>query len=84
MGIESTIESPFAEAVRIVGSQSAFGRLVGRSQTWVFEALRDGKPLPAEMCGLVSRSTKIPKNVLRPDIFAPEPDPAPHALAPAR
>jgi DNA-binding transcriptional regulator YdaS (Cro superfamily) len=72
MGIEATIDSPLAEAVRRIGTQSAFGRLIKKSQTSVYEALRDGKPLWAESVLTVEAATGIPKEVLRPDIYPPE------------
>lgn len=72
MGIEANIESPFAEAVRKVGSQSAFARLVGKSQTSVFTLLRDGKPLWAESVLAVEAATGVSKELLRPDIYPPE------------
>jgi DNA-binding transcriptional regulator YdaS (Cro superfamily) len=73
MGIESRLESPLAEAVRKVGSQSAFGRLVGKSQTSVFEALRDDRPLWAESVLAVEEATGISRHRLRPDVYGPEP-----------
>ncbi|WP_174286655.1 YdaS family helix-turn-helix protein [Sphingomonas bacterium] len=72
MGIEATLESPFASAVRRVGSQSAYARLVGRSQAWVYAALRDGKPLPAEHVLTVERETGISRHDLRPDLYPRE------------
>jgi len=68
MGIHTRIESPLADAVKAVGSQSAFARLIGMSQTTVYEWLRDGKSLPAELVPLVSRKTQIPAHALRPDL----------------
>lgn len=77
MGIESDLESVLAAAVRFVGSQSAFARLIGRSQTWVFNALRDDKPLPGEHVAAVERETGISRHDLRPDLY-------PRDAAPAR
>ena len=71
MGIESTIDTPLALAVRKAGSQSAFARLIGRSQASVHEWLRDSRALPAEHVLLVERETGVPKEELRPDIYPP-------------
>lgn len=73
MGIESRVNTPLAEAVRKVGSQSAFGRLVGKSQTSVFEALRDDRPLWPESVLKVEEVTGISRHRLRPDVYGPEP-----------
>lgn len=73
MGIESRIDSALAKAVRKAGSQSAFGRLIGKSQTSVHEWLRDGKALPAEHVLAVERETGVSRHDLRPDIYPREP-----------
>ncbi len=75
MGIENDLESTLSAAVRAIGSQSAFGRLIGRSQTWVFNALRDNKPLPAENVAAVERETGISRHDLRPDLYPREAPP---------
>lgn len=71
MGIEATLDTPLAEAVRRIGSQSAFARLVGKTQASVHGLLRDGKPLWAESVLTVEAATGIPKERLRPDIYPP-------------
>ena len=76
MGIESNIESPVAEAVRKVGSQSAFGRLCGKSQTSVYELLQDGRPLWAEAVLKVEAATGVSRHDLRPDLY-PRDEPVP-------
>ncbi len=77
MGIEATLDTPLAESIRKVGSQSAFARLVGKSQTSVHGLLRDGKPLWAESVLAVEAATGVSKHRLRPDVYGPEPtDPA--------
>lgn len=74
MAIEHHIESPLAQAVRAAKGQSAFGRIINRSQSYVYKLLRDGKPLPAEEAVLVERGRiGISKQLLRPDLFGPEP-----------
>lgn len=70
MGIEADLTTPLAEAVRRAGSQSAFARIIGRSQTYVFQALQSGKPLAAECVLLAEAGTGVPKEQLRPDLFA--------------
>jgi DNA-binding transcriptional regulator YdaS (Cro superfamily) len=72
MGIETTIDTPLAAAVRKVGSQSAYARLVGRSQSSIYERLRAGKPVDAEDVRIVALETEIPKHLLRPDLFQDE------------
>jgi DNA-binding transcriptional regulator YdaS (Cro superfamily) len=69
MGIETQLESPLARAVREAGSQSAFGRIVGRRQSTIFLWLSNDVPLPAELVLLVERETGISKHDLRPDIY---------------
>ncbi len=71
MAIEHTLESPLARAVRAAKGQSAFARVIGRSQSYVHSLMRDGKPLPAEEAILAEAATGIPRGVLRPDIFGP-------------
>lgn len=89
MGIEASLDTPLAEAVRKVGSQSAFARLVGKSQASVHGLLRDGKPLWPESVLTVEAETGVSKHRLRPDIYPDETTLAPtiaaqldHAAAP--
>jgi DNA-binding transcriptional regulator YdaS (Cro superfamily) len=72
MAIEHEIDSPFAEAVRIAGSQSAMGRLVGKSQATVHERLKLGKPCWPESVLIVENATGVSRHRLRPDIFGEE------------
>lgn len=72
MGIESTIDTPLAAAVRAKGSQSAYGRLVGRSQASIYERLRDRKPVDAEDVLAVEKDTGISRHILRPDLYPDE------------
>jgi DNA-binding transcriptional regulator YdaS (Cro superfamily) len=86
MGIEHRIESPLAQAVRKMGSQSAFARLISMSQTTVYEWLRDQRPLPAEHVLGVEAATGISRHDLRPDIYPIEspgvrPDDAPEGVS---
>lgn len=73
MSIEHESESPLARAVRAAGSQSAFGRMIGKRQSVIFTWLKRGAPLPAEYVRTVERETGIPRHELRPDIFSREP-----------
>jgi hypothetical protein len=84
MGIESTIDTPLAAAVRAVGSQSAYARLVKRSQSSIYERLRAGKPVDDVDVLLVERKTGIPKEVLRPDLYPEDPATLRTSLEPAR
>ncbi|MCD2325319.1 helix-turn-helix domain-containing protein [Sphingomonas sp. IC-56] len=69
MPIHSRPETPLARAVRAMGSQSSFGRLIGRRQSTVFGWLKDAKLLPAEHVLLVERATGVSRHDLRPDIY---------------
>jgi DNA-binding transcriptional regulator YdaS (Cro superfamily) len=70
MAIEHQIESPLAQAVRAANGQSAFARIIKRSQSYVYKLLRDGKPLPAEEAVLVEAAgIGISRQALRPDLF---------------
>ena len=81
-------------AVRIIGSQSATSRLLGVTQGAVSKWLDQGKHLPPGHVLKVEAATKIPRWVLRPDLYpresavaqAPEPaaDPSFGDMAPAR
>jgi len=66
------IASPSASlktAVLKSGSQSAFARLCGVSQTAVWKWLQSAKRLPAEHVLKVERATGVSKHLLRPDIY---------------
>ena len=82
MALEHRIDTALAKAVRIAGSQSAFGRLVGRPQSTVREWLK--RELPAEFCRSVEAATGVPKEELRPDIFPPEEGEADNTPTPIR
>lgn len=77
MAIEHTMKTPLALAVRAAGSQSAFGRLIGRRQSTVRDWLRLNKPLPAEDVFTVEAELGISRHTLRPDIYPIEHDSAP-------
>lgn len=81
MAIEHEIESPFAMAVRTIGSQSATARLIGKSQSTVYLRLKSGKPLWSEDVLVVEAETdrlgdRVSRHDLRPDIY-PRDDQAP-------
>jgi len=69
MSIEHNLETPLAEAVRAAGSQSAFGRLIGRRQSTVRDWLVLNKLLPAQHVLTVEASTGVSRHALRPDVF---------------
>lgn len=77
MGIESRLNTPLAEAVRKVGSQSAFARLVGKSQASVHQLLSEERPLWAASVLKVEAKTGVSRHDLRPDLY-------PRDRAPAR
>ncbi|TPG14383.1 transcriptional regulator [Sphingomonas oligophenolica] len=83
----STAATPFESlkaAVGRAGSQSAFARLCGVSQTAVWKWLQSGKRLPAEHVLTVEAKTGVSRHDLRPDIYPPEPSgyslPADHSV----
>lgn len=69
MAIEHTLDTPLSRAVRVAGSQSAFARMIGRSQAYVYRLLRDGKELHPREAKLAEQSTGVSKLELCPDIF---------------
>ena len=81
MGIETTLDTPLAEAVRKANGQSAFGRIVGRNQSTVSDWLRLDKPLPAELVLRVEAQTGVSRHRLRPDIFSTELPPSHGSVA---
>lgn len=76
MALEHLSDSSLARAVRAAGSQSAFGRMIGRSQSTVHDWLADEKPLPAEHVLTVEEATGISRHDLRPDIYPRDEAPA--------
>jgi DNA-binding transcriptional regulator YdaS (Cro superfamily) len=60
-------------AITRSGSQSAFARLCGLSQTAVWKWLQSGKHLPAEHVLTVERETGVSRHLLRPDIYPADP-----------
>lgn len=73
MGIERTLDTALAAAVREAGSQSAFARMIGRSQPLVHDWLKRGTSLPPEHVLVVERETGISRHDLRPDVYGPAP-----------
>lgn len=69
MALEHDSDSALAIAVRNVGSQSAFGRLIGKRQSVIHDWLREQRPLPAEHVLKVEAATGISRHALRPDIY---------------
>jgi DNA-binding transcriptional regulator YdaS (Cro superfamily) len=81
VAIEHDLDSVLAKAVRAAGSQSAFGRLIGRRQSTVREWLKTGKVSPGAVL-TVEEKTGISRHKLRPDIYGPAPAPAAPAKPP--
>ena len=89
MALEHDSDSALAKAVRHAGSQSAFGRMIGKRQSVVNDWLREERPLPAELVLMVEKATGISRHELRPDIYPIEdslpgirPEKVPPAVAP--
>ena len=72
MALEHESDSALARAVRLAGSQSAFGRLIGKRQSTVHEWLK-ANALPPEHVLTVERETGISRHDLRPDVYGPAP-----------
>jgi DNA-binding transcriptional regulator YdaS (Cro superfamily) len=75
MALEHESDSALAKAVRTAGSQSAFGRIIGKRQSTVHEWLKADRPLPSEFVLRVEAATGVSRHALRPDIY-PTNDPA--------
>lgn len=76
MAIEHESDSALADAVRKAGSQTAFGRIVGKNQSVIHDWLRESRPLPAELVLLVERQLGVSRHDLRPDLYPREDSPA--------
>lgn len=77
MALEHESDSPLAAAVRMAGSQTAFGALIGKRQSVINDWLREGRPLPAEHVLTVEKATGISRHALRPDIYPIDESPSP-------
>ncbi len=69
MALEHDSDSALAKAVRKAGSQSAFGRIVGKRQSVIHDWLREERSLPAELVFAVEAATGISRHELRPDLY---------------
>lgn len=69
MALEHDSNTVLAQAVRAAGSQSAFGRWIGKAQSTVNDWLRENKDLPPEHVLTVERMSGISRHDLRPDIY---------------
>lgn len=72
MALEHDSDSALARAVCAAGSQSAFGRLIGRNQSTIATWLKGRVDLPAEHVLKVEAATGISRHDLRPDIYPRE------------
>lgn len=62
---------PLNRAIDIVGSQTAFGRLLGVSQMSVSRWSRGLVAFPPEHVLTVERETGVSRHELRPDVYGP-------------
>lgn len=69
MALHDEQDSALAKAIRAVGSQTAFGELLGKRQSVVSGWLLRETPLPAEFVLKVEAATGISRHELRPDIY---------------
>ena len=60
-----------AQAVAVLGSQSAVARAVGVSPQAVQQYLKEGVPVPAPWCVPIQRATRgqVTCRMLRPDLY---------------
>lgn len=72
MALEHESDTALARAVRAAGSQSAFGRLLGKRQSTVHEWLKAGE-LPPEHVLAIEAATGVSRHELRPDIYPRDP-----------
>ncbi|MEM6907193.1 MAG: YdaS family helix-turn-helix protein [Pseudomonadota bacterium] len=71
MALQDDLDTPLAAAVRKAGSQSAYARIVGRSQPAIYEALRKRKQIELEDVPEIEEKLGIPRHEQRPDYFPP-------------
>lgn len=71
MALEHESDSILAQAVRAAGSQSAFGRLVGKRQSVISSWLKAGRVSHNDVL-LVEAKTGISRHDLRPDLHPRE------------
>lgn len=76
MDVETTPFEALKASVEKIGSQSAYARLCGVSQTAVWKWLQSGKRLPAEHVITVEAESGVSRHLLRPDIYPPADAPA--------
>ena len=69
MALEHESSTALAKAVRIAGSQSAFGRLIEKRQSVINGWLAKDRPLPGEFVLTIERTTGVSRHDLRPDLY---------------
>lgn len=68
MALEHESDTALARAVRVAGSQSAFGRLINKRQSVINGWLTRGDLLPIEFLETVEGATGVSRFDLRPDL----------------
>ncbi|WP_018250799.1 transcriptional regulator [Sphingomonas melonis] len=69
MNTRTTPFEALKASVEAIGSQSAYARLCGVSQTAVWKWLQSGKRLPAEHVITIEAESGVSRHLLRPDIY---------------
>lgn len=64
-------------AVEAAGSQTAFAAICGVSQAAVWKWVQSSKRLPEQHVLAVEAATKVPRHLLRPDIYPADLGPGP-------
>lgn len=69
MDTQNASANALLRAIEIVGSQSALGRAIGRSQALIHKWIHSPNPLGAEHCLTIERATggAVTRRDLRPD-----------------
>lgn len=75
MALEHDLDTPLALAVRRAGSQSAFGRIIGKRQSVVRYWLEKGVYLPGDYVLAAERATGVSRYELNPTVYGPAPGP---------
>lgn len=69
-------QRPLVKAIRKIGSQAEFARLLGKRQSTVHSWLTRGNELPAELVLDAEEKLGISRHDLRPDLYPREDGPA--------
>ena len=66
------LHGEFVAAIRRVGGNAAYARLVGCSRAAVTQAIARRRPMPSGHVGRVAARLGEPYSLFRPDLFPPQ------------